>query len=158
MNTITVSSTEFLKMLKDCFAAGQVFPLQITGYSMRPLLRNRKDHVFLVPQEVRKPESGDILLYIREDGSCVLHRLLRVLDDGSFLMNGDAQTWTEKISKEQVKAVVLSIQRGRHMISSDSKMYRQYVKIWTAFKPVRSLLFGTEDIIYKIMKKIGLKR
>lgn len=156
MNSITVSSDEFLAMLKECFAAGQAFPLQITGYSMRPLLRNRKDQVFLISQEVRTPEPGDILLYVRENGSCVLHRFIRVLEDGSFLMNGDAQIWTERIRKEQVRAVVLSIQRGRHMISVDSKVYRQYVNLWTAIKPVRYLLFGTEDVIYRIMKKIGL--
>lgn len=158
MSTMTVSTEEFLVMLENCLAPGREFPLQITGYSMRPFLRNGKDQVFLISKEERKPEPGDILFFVRDNGACVLHRLHRVLEDGRFVMNGDAQTWTEIIREEQVRAVVSAVQRGKRRISVDSKVYRNCVKIWTAVWPARTLIYGTEDWIYRALKKIGLRK
>ena len=63
------------------------------GTSMLPLLRERLDTVKLVaPTNIKK---HDVVLYMRNDKTLVLHRIIRAHKD-SFTMCGDNQCILEK--------------------------------------------------------------
>lgn len=67
----------------------------------------------LIPPNARPYRCGSILLFQRDDGRYVLHRLLRLPPDGRLLMNKDAQTSTEQIRPEQVLAADSDILRNK---------------------------------------------
>lgn len=139
-DTITVDSKKLLAMMQEAFESGKTFELLVTGYSMKPLLRNLRDRVVLVSPERRKPKQGDIVFCVRKNGSCVLHRVIRVQPNGMFVINGDAQDWEESVHYSQVMAVVSAIWRDRHYIACDSKNYKRYVYLWTKCRGLRSVM------------------
>jgi signal peptidase len=46
-------------------------------------------------RDERAYEVGDVVAYRTEYGAIVLHRISRVLDDGRFVMRGDANGWDD---------------------------------------------------------------
>jgi len=114
---------------------GGVAYLTVTGWSMRPFLRDQKDRVRLVP--VEKLRSGDIILYHRDNGQYVLHRILRQLGQGGYLCCGDNQWETEVIEDRQILAVVTEIFRDGKEYSVRHLGYRFCVWLWTALHPIR---------------------
>ena len=136
----TLDMPQFIKKMRDITASGNVFQLRVMGYSMNPTLGHARDTVYLVSPTQRAPQKGDIVFFVRPDGQGVLHRLIRVLPDGCFLMNGDAQCWTETIRPEQVVAVVSHFIRKGKDISCDGHIYRCYVRLWGALRPLRPLI------------------
>lgn len=68
-------------------------PLLVTGGSMVPFLRHRRDVVYIRGIRYQSPREGDVILFCREGGQAlVLHRVLSRYADGSFQVGGDAQT------------------------------------------------------------------
>lgn len=104
--------------------------LTVTGYSMRPMLRNRKDTVELVPVDGhRKP--GDIILYRRENGQYVLHRII-ALDGDGYICSGDNQAMREPVKDAQLLAVVDAFTRKGKRYTLDAPAYRVYT--WLCVK------------------------
>ena len=56
--------------------------LVVTGNSMWPTFRHRKDQVVLRPADTF--QKGDIILYRRENGQYVLHRIMQKKDGYVF--------------------------------------------------------------------------
>lgn len=141
-----ISPAAALPRITACLEAGGSCPLVVTGTSMRPFLRHRRDTVLLAP--VTGPiRRGDILFYLRAPGVCVLHRVCQVEPDGTLLLCGDAQTALEPVRREQVLARVTHVRRGERTVSVDALPLRLAVGLWMALRPVRPLL-----------KKFGLLR
>lgn len=122
--------------------------LTITGSSMRPLFREQTDRVRLVP--VEKLASGDIILYQRSNGQYVLHRILRLLDEKTYLCCGDNQWETEIVEAYQLLAVVSYFYRGKKEYSVRHFGYRCYVRFWVAMHPVRRPLLAVRRRLGKL--------
>lgn len=118
------------------------------GTSMMPLLRERIDTVKLVaPNNLKK---HDVVLYMRNDKTLVLHRIIRVKDD-LFTMCGDNQFMLEKnIKRRQIIAVMEGFYRGEEYIPSTNKTYQKYVKKTIRKRPIKYIKY----LIKKIIKKI----
>ena len=138
----TLDMPLLIEKMRTVTAAGGVFPLRVMGYSMNPTLGSARDIVYLVSPTQRPPKKGEIVFFVRPDGRGVLHRLIRVLPDGSFLINGDAQSWTETIQPQQVIAVVSHFRRKSRQISCDGRIYCMYVRLWELLRPVRPAICG----------------
>lgn len=112
------------------------------GVSMMPLLRERKDIVVIQPQKER-PKKYDVLLYKR-DGQYILHRVLKVLPNGGYLIAGDHNTFVERdITDEMILGKMTRIIRGGKSIYPTDWKYRLYVHLWVDFYPIRvTILFG----------------
>ena len=94
------------------------------GTSMMPLLRERKDTVKLVaPNNIKK---YDVVLYMRNDKTLVLHRIIRVKND-LFTMCGDNQFMLEKnIKRSQIIAVMEGFYREEEYIPTTDKTYQNF--------------------------------
>ena len=125
-----VSRAELESLLQASFARGALFPLTVTGWSMWPLLRHARDVVLLEDPQKRPPRRGDIVLFRRTAGEWVLHRVIGRTAAGSLIMNGDAQTWTELISPEQVRGVVSAVRRGARVLPCSGPLLRFYTWAW----------------------------
>lgn len=82
---------DFYPLILAAFEEGKTFTFPIRGTSMQPLLHT--DDLVKV-EAVTQLKKGDIVLYRRENGQFVVHRIRRVLSD-SFTFVGDHQTQEE---------------------------------------------------------------
>ena len=82
--------------------------LTVTGNSMVPMLRHRRDSVVLTRPPEGGPRRGDIILYRRDSGQYVLHRVVEARGEDSLVCCGDHDWRREAVSPGQVLAVVES--------------------------------------------------
>ncbi len=148
-----ICSQELLEgIIEETVNSGGSMPLVVTGNSMRPFMRDGKHTVWLAACKESDFKRGKILLFRRENGRFVLHRVRKVKPDGVLVMNGDAQSWCEEIKKEQVVAVVTQIEIKGKKQSCNSLIYKMIIEVWQLLKPVRPYIFSVNR---KIKKFIG---
>ena len=102
--------------------------LTVTGWSMLPMLQYGRDRVTLIPppEELKKK---DIILYRRENGQYVLHRIIGV-KDGKYILSGDNQAVREIVDRSQVIGLVSEFTHRGKPCSMDSLSYRIYAWVW----------------------------
>ena len=144
---------DIVPIMEEVIESGGSCKLRVTGYSMTPTLRHLKDSVVLVSPQNRKPKKDEIVFIKRDSGKHVLHRIRKIIDDNSFVMNGDAQQWTEVVRFDQVIGVVEAFYRDDKLISCDNKKYKIYMKLWVICKPIRPIIFKSRSLIKKIIKR-----
>ncbi len=117
------------------------------GTSMMPLLRERLDTVKLIaPTNIKK---HDVVLYMRNDKTLVLHRIIRAHKD-SFTMCGDNQCILEKhVKRSQIIAVMEGFYREEEYFPCTDKNYQKYVKKIIFKRPFKYL----KHLIKKILKR-----
>ena len=110
----------------------------VTGTSMRPLLREGESRVQVVKTGDEPLKRGDIVLYRRNNGTWVLHRIIKVKNEHTFLVCGDHQ-WKldEQIQKEQILAVVQGFFRNGHYVDDRTLWYRLYKAVWNGNLTIR---------------------
>ena len=104
---------QLLELLEDA----ESVPLVISGSSMIPFLVHGRDTVYL--SKVAHPlKKGDMILYRRDNGAYILHRIYRV-DGETYTLVGDAQTQLEPgVRQDQVLAVVNAVCRKGKILRS----------------------------------------
>lgn len=114
------------------------------GCSMRPMLRNRRDRVIVLPVGEERLKKYDLPLYRRPDGKYILHRIIGVRD-GEYIIRGDNTYVREHVPDAWILGYVSEFYRGEKHILSDSRGYRFYARAWNFLYPVRYLchLFRT---------------
>lgn len=124
----SISSDTLHLILSEVLAKGQPISITVTGTSMQPFLRHSRDRVLVQPIEPTKITRGDILLYKRENGQFVLHRV-HSMQEKSFVMIGDAQWILEKgISRDQVLGKVTDALRKGKKISCEHGLFHWLMK------------------------------
>lgn len=136
---------EYRQLLREDPRAKEL-PLLISGGSMTPFLIGGRDTVFLsrVEGPVRR---GDMLLYLRDGGGYVLHRVYRVTETG-YTMLGDAQTVTEPgIRPDQVIARVTRVQRKGVVLQPGDFRWDFFAKTWIRIPSLRKFILGVYSVI-----------
>ena len=110
-------------------------PLVISGSSMTPFLVHRRDTVYL--SKVCRPlKRGDMILFRRDSGDYILHRILRA-EQGIYILVGDAQNWMETVREDQVMATVTAVRRKGKLLTEGSFCWIFFEKIWIRMIPLR---------------------
>lgn len=84
----------FTGVLQDALQRGDPVWLRVQGVSMRPWLREG-DRICIQPAGQRRIHRGDIVLFWREPGRPILHRVLRVGREAAGIVydcRGDAES------------------------------------------------------------------
>ena len=123
-------------------------PLVISGYSMTPFLLHGRDTVYF-SKITQPPQRGDMVLYRRDNGSYVLHR---VYEAGStYTMVGDAQTLLEQgIRPDQMLAQVSAVCRKGKKLQKGSFWWEFFEKVWIRNLSIRPTLIS----VYCHMRKL----
>ena len=128
--------------------AGAAAPLVISGWSMSPFLVHGRDTVYLTPP----PETlkkGDMILYRRDSGMYVLHRICAV-EGNTFTLIGDGQLEKEPdIRKDQILALVTAVRRKGKLLKKGSFWWDFFEKIWLNMIPLRPAALK----LYGLLKK-----
>ncbi len=120
------------------------------GTSMYPMLRNRRDSVYLVKYNMQGLEKYDLPVYKRADGTQVMHRCLDKNENG-YIMCGDNQ-WVREygIKDEQIIAVAKGFYRDERYIPNSNPIYRLYCRIWCISLRLRRFVLR---VIHKLIPR-----
>ena len=120
------------------------------GFSMYPMLRNRRDMVVI--EKVNRPlKKHDVPLYRAKSGKLLLHRILKVESD-RYIIRGDNTYVLEYVPKENVIGVLKEFYRnGKRYDCATSKKYKVYVFFMRLFYPFR---FVWKKAIRPMLRKI----
>lgn len=148
-----LSLDELVPLLTEVIEGGGEFRLYPHGTSMLPLLRQGLDSVALAsPTEKRK--RGEIVLYRRESGQYVLHRMVKIKKDGSLIFSGDHHKELEfGITPAQILARVVAIYREERRINCDGFGMRLYAALMARGLTKRIVL-----LCYRIRRRLNRKR
>lgn len=123
------------------------------GNSMWPFIKNHKQSVVI--EKISRPINRlDVLFYIRPDGTYVLHRVVEVCGDG-YLMRGDSQVISEKISKESALGIMTSFYKRKKQISVQDKKYQKQVEKWYRDGAITRLKKKVFNFMGKVKNKLS---
>ncbi|MBR5192651.1 MAG: S24/S26 family peptidase [Clostridia bacterium] len=124
------------------------------GNSMWPTLKDKAQPV-LIKKATEPLNVYDVALYKKEDGTLVLHRVIKVLED-FYVFLGDSQIVEEKVEKTQVLGVMVGFYKGNKFIETNDQSYIKRVKKWfknEKFRRFRIKLFYLRLKIFAFFKK-----
>ena len=147
MEVRRIPMEELYRLLEEQLAHGSA-QLPVTGNSMSPTFRGGRDLVRLERKEVLR--RGDVILYRRDSGQYVLHRLLRVGEE-TLVCCGDRQTEREQIHPSQALAVVTAFCRKGVWRDVNAPLYRLYLQFWMILPLRRAVFFARE-----VLRRVGI--
>lgn len=148
---LSIHAEEMMPVFQELLASGQhVENLTFTGTSMLPMLRQGKDSVELAPLP-EKLQKYDLPLYRYPSGKYVMHRIVGVKAD-HYICLGDNTYRYERVTHDQMIAVVSAFKRGNKRISVDSLPYRLYSRLWYWCYPVRKASKAAKRFIRRLIK------
>lgn len=142
---------EMMPVIKEVLDSGATFRFYPKGQSMLPTIVEKKDSVVLA-----SPEGiglYDAVLYRRNNGQFVLHRIVAV-NETTFDMCGDAQTDIEKnVPKSSVIAKVCAIYKEDvYTDVSDDKYKKNIIKLYSK-KKYKRFYVNLKRKLYSIIKE-----
>ena len=154
MNKQEIFMSDAIDVIDEVLGSGGEFRLYPKGTSMLPLIREGRDSVMLKRNSDCSVKKHDIVLYKRKNEAFVLHRILKIEKDGSYVMCGDNQDRLERnINKEQLYGYVSGIFRDDKYSAVSSWAYRIYVALW-CFMPLRRICFLGRRVFKGIKRRI----
>lgn len=150
-NAVLVSTQELGPLIRSFICEGKNVIITATGDSMRPFLRDGEDKVVMSTLKA-SPKKNDVLFYLRDDGTYVLHRVFKV-KKGEYIMLGDAQLTPEYgITDRHIIAVASTFIRNGKQISCNSFLYLTAVRLWRMLYPFRILKARAVGLLKRIIK------
>lgn len=150
-NMKILSPEQLIPPLLDLLEKADCVPLVISGSSMTPFLVHGRDTVYL--SKIRQPlKRGDMILYRRDNGNYVLHRIYRA-DCDTYTLVGDAQTVPEPgIRPDQVLAVVSAVRRKGTLLQPGSFWWVFFQKVWIRLVPLRPKLLALYCAVKRLFR------
>ena len=156
MNNGSYTLADSIDVIEEVLSSGGEFKMFPSGKSMLPLIVEGDDSVVLVKNS-GKLKRNDIAFYRRNNGQFVLHRVAKVLKDGTYIMCGDNQTVLERgISDAQIIGVLAELYKKDKKFNDRSLSHKLYRAIWCCI-PIRKLLRFPRRCINKLVKTIKKK-
>lgn len=116
------------------------------GYSMMPLLRQKRDIIEIKRKDPGRCHKYDVVLYKRLN-KYILHRVLRVLPDG-YIIAGDHNTFLEKdVTDNMILGIMTRVIRNGKAITTDNIWYKLYVHLWCDIYPLRMMILKVKNRI-----------
>lgn len=123
------------------------------GYSMMPLLRQRKDIIEIRNTEEKRCKKYDVVLYKR-GSRYILHRILKVLPNG-YIIAGDHNTFLENdVTDDMILGVMTRVIRNGKSITPDNFWYKVYVHLWCDVYPVRMKIIRWKYRVIGILRAV----
>ena len=129
------------------------------GVSMRPLIRQERDHFTLVPKPEGRCKKYDVVLYRRKNGAYVMHRILKVRDKDYGIRGDNTYRMEYGITDADILGVMTEFSRdGGKWIPVTDPGYLFYVRAWCALYPLRWCYVKARRLGGKILRRLGLKK
>ena len=123
------------------------------GWSMYPMLRNRRDRIVVLPKGDARLKKYDLPLYHRPDGKYILHRIIGVRKD-HYVIRGDNTYVKEYIPEDWIIGYVSEFYREERHVLASSKRYRLYAAFWNFIYPIRRLFMACKGFARRCRNKL----
>ena len=106
-----------------------VFAQLTKGISMMPLIRQNRDTI-IVKKIENAPKENDVLLYKKNSGKYVLHRVIKGLENG-YVIRGDNNFFNEyDIKDEDIIGILEGFYRDdKYIDCNKNKLYKLYIQL-----------------------------
>ena len=143
----TVSTEEYILVLKELVEEGREVSLKIAGNSMSPFLSHERDVIYFKKPD-RNLKKGDMVFYQRKSGRYIMHRIWKV-DGNQYYLVGDAQREIEgPIERNQIFALITKAKRKGKMTQKGDFWWEFFEHIWIRIVPYRRSLIK----LYQLFK------
>ena len=122
------------------------------GVSMNPLIKQDRD-LSIIEKPKERLKKFDVALYKRANGQYVLHRVVKVLEDGYVILGDNCCFKEYNIKDSQILGVLTSLVRNGKEIDLNSFGYKLYVRARYAHYPVRVIISKTKRFLRKLIKR-----
>lgn len=122
------------------------------GVSMNPLIKQDRD-LSIIEKPKGRLKKFDVALYKRANGQYVLHRVVKVLEDGYVILGDNCCSKEYNIKESQILGVLTSLVRNGKEIDLNSFGYKLYVRARYAHYPVRVIISKTKRFLRKLIKR-----
>ena len=123
--------------LEQLLSEGNILRIRPLGNSMYPLLVSGRDEALIEAVTADACRRNDVLLYRRDQGILVLHRLYKKNAKG-FYMVGDNQSELEgPLCSDQILGRLIAVNRNGHEFSVKHPVYRLLSSLWLFMLPAR---------------------
>lgn len=123
------------------------------GISMMPLLRQDRD-IMVIDKGLPPYRKNDAVLFIRDSGSYVLHRITKILPDGMYEITGDNCTESEKVREDQIIGVLSEVRRDGKTIKTGDTGYRIYVFTRPFARFLKRIYHKGRSCVAKMYRKV----
>lgn len=146
------------RTIEEELAEAGVFYGTTSGVSMEPLLHHRGQTIVLRPLGGARARKHDIVLARRaQDGHYILHRVIRVLEDGYITRGDNCLHRDAPISEAQLLARFEGYYRGDAFIAADAHRCRLYLHLWVQ-NPCRMLYLALREAARTLWHRIRKKK
>lgn len=136
--------------IEKLLSEGQVIQLFPKGYSMYPFFVPGRDMARIAPVGERRLRRGDVVLYRRDGGILVLHRIVRRNTSGIYLVGDNQKEIEGPLREDQMRGILIGFQRKGRYTSVGNLWYRMYASLWLALRPFRPQI---SRMVAKIKRK-----
>jgi len=149
-----VTLADLYLVIEEKLRAGGRVSLMASGVSMLPMLKHQRDTVVLGPA-TGTLLVNDVVLYRREGGQFVLHRVVGLESNGNYILCGDNQFVLEHhINHKQVVGRLVGFIRNGRRISCTSPWYKAYVLLLPVLRFLKHGLFIGLRYAANLMRRI----
>ena len=140
-------------MIESVIEDGRDAKIRVTGNSMYPTLVDRRDTVIL--SAIDKISVGDVLLYKRENGDYVMHRVIRKKDN-TLSFAGDNELVLEHpvLTNQCIAKMTGFVRNKKSYICKSSTKYKLCSFLWTRLFCIRPLLAKMLGLYIKIRRRM----
>lgn len=138
-----ISNELFFEEVERLLSEGLEAEFILRGFSMRPLLEDKRDRVIVAPLRGERPQCGEVYLF-RYRGRHLLHRLHRI-EGEELVMRGDGNYLLEERCRacDLVARLVRVRRASGKVIDCASTSWRRKSKLWCALPAmVRRIILG----------------
>ena len=120
---------------------GRTVQIEPQGYSMYPLFVPGRDKAVVAPVwDVKKLRRGDVVLYRRDQGILVLHRIWKRRTEGFYLVGDNQKEIEGPLRPDQMKGILVEIIRKGRQFSVKNPVYWVLFRIWLILRPLRPVI------------------
>ncbi len=142
-----VAMADLYPILYETLHAGGIVSLTSTGTSMLPMLKHQRDSITLEP--ITSPLLvNEVVLYRRDSGQFVLHRIVGRESNGGYVLCGDNQiVFEHNIEYRQIIGRLQAFTRKGRYFTKESLPYKVYVGLVPALRLLkRWISFGRRHL------------
>lgn len=116
--------------LEQLLREGNIIRIKPQGYSMYPLFIPGRDEALIQQTDGTDCHRNDVVLYRRDQGILVLHRICRITSDG-FYMVGDNQYEVEgPLRQDQIIGKLIAVNRNSREFTVGNPFYKFVSSLW----------------------------
>lgn len=137
--------------IEEMLSSEGVYIATTVGFSMFPLLRNRKDNAVILPKPTQF-KKYDVPLYKRGE-QYILHRIIDIKEN-KYIIRGDNCEFIETdIKDENIIGILDGVFRGNVYISVHNPLYKLYSYVPVKFYFLRVFYKKTISFLAEIKHK-----